>query len=108
MKPRKYGTPSLMFNVYVSSSRHYTFSFHVTEYLHGQPGKRRTVTWCYEFGTEPCTLPRYLVADMQAKVKAGIKAGVFRYYEYDQDGNKRYDGLRYFDADHVAWIASRL
>lgn len=49
--------------------------------------------------TEITKYPKYLKLDMMARIYAKMMRGEMRFFEYDRDGNQRYTGLRYHDAD---------
>ncbi len=48
--------------------------------------------------------PRYLTAAADACILRLLQSGDYRAYEYDRDGNKRYEGLRYWNDELKAEI----
>lgn len=98
MKPRRYSDFVIINEVYCNSLGGYSFfgfcNAGCFEWQDGtvlMPGKRywRFVEW-----------PKYAHAAIKALIADGIQRGGFKVYECDQDGNRRFDGLRYHDADH--------
>ena len=66
---------------------------------HGFEGRGHWFTW---------TAPQYLIAEADRLIAQGCREGRFKFYEYDRDGNKRYENLRYHDGEHVQWLAEHL
>jgi hypothetical protein len=97
-------------DVYVSSSFDY---FARVRYSCGGKVHRRDV-WInsasieYENGLGSLKIPRYFQRELERQIVALLKDPTTRFHEYDRDGNKRYEDLRYFDADYVAAIIRRL
>lgn len=52
--------------------------------------------------------PKYLIAETDRLIADGCATGYFVFYEHDQDGNRRYDNLRYHDPEHIQWWADHL
>lgn len=106
-KPRKFRNITALRACNVSSSRHYYFSGYCTVHTGGvsTATSARRFRWCPDFGIvdgEP--LPRYAVLCFERELLASLERGEITFYEYDQDGNQRTEGLRYFDQEAVEWI----
>jgi hypothetical protein len=52
--------------------------------------------------------PKYLEAEVERQIATMFRDGTAKFYEYDRDGNTRYENLRYYDAEQVASWAKTL
>lgn len=103
MKPRKYTNIRVAHDVYVNSQCDYTFHIHMTGFGHAYYNPS------VGFWTETAEpkFPKYVVEEVDRQMIARLKSPNTVYYEYDRDGNERYENLRYYDAEFVAsWVAS--
>lgn len=106
---RKYTVIQVNSLVYVSSSYHHFFSVVIKEHEHRY--SRDYSIECGYFSSKHSVtieLPKYVVREVERLIHEGFKAKRFTYHEYDRDGNKRFDDLRYHDADWEARISPLL
>lgn len=52
-------------------------------------------------------VPRYVMHEVDAQLLDLMKSGRAKYYEYDRDGHKRYEDLRYYDPERVQGFIRR-
>jgi hypothetical protein len=107
---RAYLNIQVLREIYVSSSGHY---FGKMRYVHN--GQRFTRDVDLNNGTVlalddvyPVQLPQYVMRRVWELYLEAFEHGHNDYYEYDRDGNKRYDNLRYFSYEGEAWITECL
>lgn len=110
MVERKYRNASIESGVYVSSTGHWFFS--VSWDIHNREGVkvgRHGGDWdgdhAFLRGVKsdiPTRLPDYLNDELDRCVYEKLKAGELRFYEYNRDGVKRYENLRYVDTEIIA------
>lgn len=103
MKARKYTEITVLTEVYVNSQSDYTFYVHIKGY--GRVAYDPSVGFYVpESNQDPRMnrFPRYVVFEVDLQVLERLKSPATRYYEYDRDGNKRYENLRYHDAESLA------
>lgn len=52
--------------------------------------------------------PKYLITIIERHLLTLLLSGKFKVYEYTRDGDKRYDDLRYHDAEWFGHVIARL
>lgn len=90
--------------IYCSSSADHFVSVH---YRHNGKDKQRDYHFeqsvlVNDTGDE-MTTPRYVISEIQRQLLPILKDGSARVYEYDQDGVKRWQALRYHDPKWVSY-----
>ncbi len=107
MPQPKYTEVSVLSEVNVSSTRHYSFRVVIKEankihrvFYDGSKG----------FWTETThpRFPQYVIRECQRQTMSRLLSDDTRYFEYDRDGNKRYENLRYHDPEFVKHWGKRL
>lgn len=95
--------------VYVSSSGDYTVDVLYKENAKPEGGAR----FCREFHLNAekfmtnnnqlgyVKMPKYVISEVLCQLRKLVEADGLRPYEYDRDGNKRWDNLRYYDRDVI-------
>lgn len=121
MKPRAYTDVDVSTILYCSSDSHH--HVHVWFKRRGKRGVNAHIsaTYCVEFGwldnlhpqgNEDLRVPAYLRREIKRQLLAHLEAGTVKVHEYDRDGNKRWENLRYHEDDWVAttitWLRSQL
>jgi len=48
--------------------------------------------------------PQYVMVEIYNQLNNLLDNGDIRVYEYDGDGNERYENLRYHRQDHLTWL----
>jgi hypothetical protein len=100
MRERKYTQVYVLSEVNVSSTRHYSFRVTIKEAtrLH-----RVFYDGLRGFWTETTNprFPQYVIRECQRQTMSRLLSDDTRYFEYDRDGNKRYENLRYHDPEFV-------
>ena len=106
MKKRAYVDIQVFREINVSSSGHY---FGKMRYVHN--GRRITLEVDLSNGVvmgkrnfDAIQLPQYVLRRVWELYLEAFEKGHNRYFEYDRDGNKRYDDLRYYSHESVDWI----
>src|SRR5512145_2001717 len=92
--------------IYVSSAGHYCA--HV-RYTHRRRRRTRDVTLSdvgvmYMKGMGEIVVPAYVTQEIARQVLEMMADGSASYYEYNRDGEKRYECLRYHAQENVDWI----
>lgn len=59
-----------------------------------------------EYGTDLVGVPNYFMVEVKRALLIVLPTA--RYHEYDRDGNKRYENLRYHYSDWVDWMSGVL
>lgn len=98
MKPRKFHSIQIHRHANVTSTGHYGW-----EVSYRDTSGNRHHRW-YHYGLmKPMEFkaPKYLIAEVERLIAADIENGITVFYEFDRDGNKRYENLRYHDPDYV-------
>lgn len=107
MPQPKYTQVFVLSEVNVSSTRHYSFRVTIKEAtrLH-----RVYYDGLKSFWTEKAypRFPQYVVQECQRQVMSRLLSDDTRYFEYDRDGNKRYEELRYHDPEFVKHWGKRI
>jgi hypothetical protein len=106
MTERKYKVKVLTW-VNCSSSMNYTFyvssnhgSLHYSDGYFFRKGKRgEWLVW-----NNP---PHYLEVEIQRQIAEMHRAGEFKVFEYDRDGNERKTDLRYHESEHFASVCGK-
>lgn len=99
---RKYQYIVVYSSVNCSSTGHYSarISYSIMgKYGDAQKYKRE---WFY-IGTHS-TLPQYAQDEIFRILRNLYRAGLLRFYENDQDGNARYEDLRYHEPRHFEYM----
>lgn len=52
----------------------------------------------------PVDAPKYLLRDLDAKIAQAARDGRLKFFEYNRDGIKRYENLRYFHDEMLEWL----
>lgn len=108
----RYDSVFVMTIINVSSSGHYFASV-----LYIDNAAHKTVRRGYCLGSGFLALterygdwkaPVYLEREVCRQLREWMLGGKAIYFEYDRDGNKRFSGLRYYDAEQAAALAARL
>lgn len=82
---------------YVSSSYHY-----FTEVTFKENGKLMRMRLCIPSDLyQPSALPKYACLEIMRQLRQRVESGQIRFHEFDRDGNKRWEGLKYFDQDAI-------
>jgi len=95
--------------IYCSSSGH-----HFIRVSYQVAGERRAGDYCFEVNslsgkkTPSLILPKYFERDIKRAAHELLTNGKPVYHEYDRDGNKRYEELRYHYDDWAAWMTGCL
>lgn len=96
-----------------SSSGHYTVKVWYTD---TEDGKR----WMRHFSLEDymfCSVkqyldywraPFYLTLEVMRQLQNWLKDGTLKVYEYNRDGVKRYEDLRYHEPAHLKWLIEEM
>lgn len=110
MRKHAYLNVQILREVYVSSSGHY---FGKMRYVYN--GQRFTRDVDLSNGTVlamkqpyPISLPKYVMRRVWELYLEAFEKGHNDYYEYDRDGNKRWEELRYYSREGANWIAECL
>lgn len=107
MPQHKYTQVFVTSEVNVSSTGHYSFHVIIVEAtrLH-----RLYYDGLRSFWTETTDprFPEYVIRECQYQVMNLLLSDKTRYYEYDRDGNKRYENLRYHDVERVKRWGKRM
>jgi hypothetical protein len=98
MRERKYRVGRLIRDVRVMSTGHMWLEVRVA-------GRARPLVdfdpVCQEFHRW-VGAPQYLIDEVMAVARALYAAGELKFYECNQEEQRRYENLRYFDADEAA------
>lgn len=93
MPEQKYQDIKVSQRVYVNSLSQYHFT------VYGDCGRK---TYALGFGFDDWSHPpAYLVRNVENQIADMLENGTARFFERDQDGNERYEGLRYHDPELV-------
>lgn len=105
MKPRKYQDIRVINEVYVSSSFHHFFRV-VMKQVAGDKRLHVTDDYGFEFAEpfEHRRYPKYVLEATERAILELLKSGKAVFHEYDRDGCKRYEDLRYHDDESVKWM----
>lgn len=103
---RKYINISVSSEINVSSSGH--FSVHVS--WRGSKGRLYDFDCGFMTNHEYNAInwegaPQYLIRETLRQIVEMITTRAAKYYEYDRDGNKRYENLRYYEPELAQWWA---
>jgi len=106
LSKRRYSNVRVLTDVRVMSDGHYW----LTVIMDGGPRRSYSPTFGFEGrGWYPTWEgPQYLIAETDRLIAEGCRNGTFRFYEHDQEGQRRYDGLRYHDPEQIAWWGETL
>jgi hypothetical protein len=108
MADRKYRITSEKVYCYVSSAFNYHFHIHVNYTQLNYSFEFDEFMWVYKGkGEQFKNPPKYLRESVIGVIKQAIIDGNVTYYEYSQQGEKRFDDLRYHDPSHVSEMAQR-
>lgn len=109
MAARRFTEIEVSKHVYVSSDGHHHFDVHFKE-----AGQRKSYRWWFGSsylvrkgtggGLPTRDVPQYVRDALKAETVRHFRNGDFRFYEYNQEGEKRYANLRYHDAERFAWL----
>lgn len=106
-KPPKYTNVTVSKQVYVSS--HFDYFVDVTFTVDGRRRGKKSFDmrdgWFLGERLGQWDAPQYVRREVGKQLIAVLRDPETRYYEYDRDGNKRYENLRYWDAESVAQMA---
>lgn len=92
----KYTNIEVSTSGYVSSSGHYF----VEVYFSVNSKGRYHTTFCLNNGfTAYKQRPQYMLAEVKRQIALLVIEDSIVWHEYDRDGNKRYDNLRYYDRE---------
>jgi len=99
---RRYEEVKVLNGVYISSDFHYHFHCRIE-------GKGRDYTPDMGFLAKdgPYSYrgyPLYVHTEVQRQIAKKLRDGTFSFYEYDREGNRRYDELRYRNEDYEAHL----
>lgn len=97
IKPRKYTEILVSSSVYVNSQGDYTFSVRIKGFGHV---KYDPSVGFWTATAEP-KFPKYVEEAVDEQVVQILLSNDTVYYEYDRDGNKRYDNFRYHDPENA-------
>lgn len=107
-KQRKFTSIQLSHYVNVSSSLHYHFDVWFIEWNDTMP-ERRHYYWSYgdthltpRGAQDSRAVPQYVIAELLRLTQELHQRGELVFFEYDREGNKRYEDLRYHDAERWA------
>lgn len=89
---------------YVSSSGHYHWDVGYSD----TRGKRYTGSYCYGFGLYERCIPKYLETEIEKRIADMLESGTTKFHEYDRDGNKRFENLRYHLPEYIPNMIKRL
>lgn len=97
---RKYTNIEVLKTGYVSSSCDY---FIDVSYQRGSEG-RYCSTYCLAGGFVSKrgwdnAKPQYMLAEVKRQIALLVQEDGIKWHEYDKDGNKRYNNLRYYDRE---------
>lgn len=108
----RYAHAAVIPRINVSSSGHY---FATVLYMDNSAHKRVRRDYCLGSGFLALTAqygewkaPVYLEREVCRQLREWMLGGKAVYFEFDRDGNERTTELRYYDADHAAWLAEHL
>lgn len=91
--------------VYVNSQSDYTFYAHIKGY--GKVAYDPSVGFYVPESRQNPSMnrfPLYVRREVDRQVLERLLSSDTRYHEYDRDGNKRYENLRYHDIERVNYL----
>ena len=108
---RRYQLSHVSSKVYCSSSGHYGVDVAYNVYdATGRLVETEHCTYCpndegfwKKKSIVPGSRPKYLVNAIELTLRRKFQAGELRFYEYDKDGNRRWDNFRYHEDHHFAY-----
>lgn len=106
VRKRAYQDVQVLRDVYVSSTGHYTGAVRFVR--HGQRFKYDVDLsgglTVFGRGLNEIKLPKYVMNRIRELYLEAFEHGHNQYHEYDREGNKRYEDLRYHSQEAVNWI----
>lgn len=91
----KYTKIVISSTIYVSSTCHY---FATVFFLENGVSKRATLCIPSDLD-KSAPLPAYAKEQIKRQIRHKVEAGEMSFHEYDKEGNKRWENLRYYDPE---------